>query len=325
MLFNHCLYCCLCEHWLQPATNEPIDSGQDQPGVRESLVRRFVCCQRGRLFEKEGLDVTIDTAGGDAQAFSALTSGKAQFAQGDPAFVAIANEKGWDGRVVAAAVNRAAIWGVTFDKNISPFVEPIGFKNRAVATFPEPNTSYVIQKDLDAKAHLELGKDTTIVQVPFGTELATLKDRRADIAQTLEPNVSYVQSQGGRVVFSYPDAWGPLLFTGVMTSKQLIDQQPDLVARFVRAYNKALLFINSDLEATVPLAQKRFPTVDKEVLRLALKRLVQSKCIPSTAHIDSDSWRKVLAIRVEVGDLKKLPAKVLIDNRFADEASAANK
>lgn len=56
------------------------------------------------FFEQQGLDVKIETGGGDAQAFSALTSGSAQFAQGDPAFVAIANEKGWEGRVVARLI-----------------------------------------------------------------------------------------------------------------------------------------------------------------------------------------------------------------------------
>jgi NitT/TauT family transport system substrate-binding protein len=45
------------------------------------------------FFEKQGLDVTIDTGGGDAQAFAALTSGNAQFAQGDPAFVAMQMNK----------------------------------------------------------------------------------------------------------------------------------------------------------------------------------------------------------------------------------------
>src|SRR5438105_4043700 len=134
------------------------------------------------FFEKQGLDVKIDTGGGDAQAFSALTSGSAQFAQGDPAFVAIGNEKGWDGRVVTMAVDRVAIWGVTFDKSIQPFTDPKGFKGKTVATYPEPNTSYAIQKQLAIKAGLTVGKDVKIVQVPFGTELATLQNKQADIA-----------------------------------------------------------------------------------------------------------------------------------------------
>ncbi len=181
------------------------------------------------FFDQQGLDVKIDTGGGDAQAFSALTSGSAQFAQGDPAFVAIANEKGWEGRVVVMAVDRVAIWGVTFDKSIQPFSDPAGFNGKKVATYPEPNTSYVVQKQLAIKAGLQLDKDVHIIQVPFGTELATLKNKQADIAQTIEPNVSQVELQGGVVAFSYPEAWGPLAFTGLMTSKKLIDEDLALI------------------------------------------------------------------------------------------------
>jgi NitT/TauT family transport system substrate-binding protein len=272
------------------------------------------------LFERQGLDVKIETGGGDAQAFSALTSGSAQFAQGDPAFIAIAAEKGWDGRVVAMAVDRAAIWGVTFDKAIKPFTDPKGFKGKTVATYPNPNTAYVIQKQLDERAGLVIGKETRILEVPFGTELSTLKNKQADIAQTIEPNVSQVQLQGGVVAFSYPDAYGPLAFTGVMTSKKLIDGNPQLVQKFVTAYEQALQYIQTDFAGTLAVAEKRLPNLPPDVVRAALKRLIDSGCIPKHAAVDENSWQKLLRIRVDVGDLKSMPQKALFDNSFADHA-----
>jgi len=272
------------------------------------------------FFEKQGLDVKIVTGGGDAQAFAALTSGSAQFAQGDPAFVAIGNQQGWDGRVVVMAVDRVAIWGVTFDKSIQPFRDPKGFKGKTVATYPNPNTSYVVQKQLALKAGLKLGEDVKIIEVPFGTELATLKNKQADIAQTIEPNVSQVELQGGVVAFSYPDAWGPLAFTGVMTSQELIQKNPELVQKFVTAYEQAFQFMQKDFDGTVAIAKKRLPTLDEQVIRNALRRLIDSGCIPKHAAVDPESWKKLLQIRVDVGDLKQLPTKELIDNRFAEKA-----
>lgn len=272
--------------------------------------------QDAGFFTEQGLEVTINTGGGDAQAFAALTSGSAQFAQGDPAFVAIAHEQGWEGRVVAMAVDRVAIWGVTFDTTITPFTDPAGFKGMTVATYPEPNTSYVVQKQLAIRAGLELGTDVTIIQVPFGTELATLQNNQADIAQTIEPNVSQVELQGGVVVFSYPEAWGPLAFTGVMTSKELIDNDPDLVKAVVTAYEKAFQFIQSDFDSTVTIASNRLANLDRSVIEMALRRLVESGCIPAHAKVDPNSWNKLLEIRVEVGDLKQMPEKELFDNQF---------
>ena len=273
----------------------------------------YVANDKG-FFAKEGLDVKIETAGGDAQAFSALTSGSAQFAQGDPSFVAIANEQGWEGRVIVMAVDRVAIWGVTFDTTMQKFTDPIGFKNKTVATYPNPNTSYVVQKQLDLKAGLTIGKDTKILEVPFGTELATLKNKQADIAQTIEPNVSQVELQGGKVVFSYPEAWGPLAFTGLMTSKKLIDENPELIKKVVRAYENALQYIQNDFEGTLEIAKKQLPDIDEKVVRLALKRLIDSGCIPAHAAVNKESWEKLLQTRIDVGDLKEMPKKELIFN-----------
>jgi NitT/TauT family transport system substrate-binding protein len=274
------------------------------------------------LFEREGLNVKIETGGGDAQAFSALTSGRAQFAQGDPAFVAIAAEQGWQGRVVAMAVDRVAIWGVTFDKSRAPFTDPRGFKGLKIATYPEPNTSYVVQEELALKAGLKVGKDVTIVQVPFGTELSTLRNHQVDITQTIEPNVSQVEKEGGKVVFSYPDAWGPLAFTGVMTSKSLIDEKPALVGSFIRAYEAALQLIQTDRPKALEIARKRLPNLDPALIEVALNRLVESHCIPAHARVDPESWRKLLDIRLKVGDIKAIPPlERVVDNRFAEQAA----
>ena len=269
------------------------------------------------FFKEQGLDPKIETAGGDAQTFAALTSGSAQFCQGDPAFVAIGYEKGWEGRVVVMAVDRVAIWGVTFDQNIQPFTDPIGFKNKTVATYPNPNTSYVVQKQLIQKAGLTLDENSKILQVPFGTELATLKNNQADIAQTIEPNVSQVEMQGGKVVFSYPEAWGPLAFTGLMTSKKLIDENPELVQKVVKAYEKAFQFIQNDFNGTVKIAKKQLPDLDEQIIIKALHRLIDSGCIPKHSQVNKESWKKLLQIRIDVGDLKSFPSIDLVDNSFS--------
>src|SRR5258708_7946846 len=96
--------------------------------------------------------------------------------------------------IIAVTVIAVVVF-VTLHKSIEPFTDPKGFKGKTVATYPNPNTSYVVQKQLAQKAGLKLGEDLKILEVPFGTELATLKNKQADIAQTIEPNVSQVQFQ----------------------------------------------------------------------------------------------------------------------------------
>lgn len=273
------------------------------------------------FFKEQGLDVTISTAGGDAQAFAALTSGQVAFAQGDPAFVAIGAEKGWDGRVVAMAVDRVAVWAVAL-KDINPFKDPSGFRGYKVATYPQPNTSYVVQKELVERSGLQLGRDTSIVQVQFGAEIAALRAGQVDIAQTIEPNATQVEETGGRIVFSYPEAYGPFAFTGLMTSQKLITERPDLVQRIVIAYEKALRFIRDEPDKTLEIASAQLPNLSRETIRRALNRLITSQSIPAHTTIDAESWKKLLQARVSVGDLKALPDRELFDNQFAIKAQA---
>ena len=218
-----------------------------------------------------------------------------------------------------------AIMSSTFNITVNgcfvcPFTDPIGFKGKTVATYPDPNTSYVVQKQLAQKAGLELGKDVKILQVPFGSELATLKNGQANIAQTDEPNVTRVELQGGKIVFSYPDAWGPLAFTGVMVSKKMIDNDPETVQKFVNAYEQALQYIQTNPDSAIKIVKKYLPDLQEDIIRTALKRLTSSNCIPAHAEINPVSWENLLKIRVEVGDLKAMPTEILYDNSFAIKA-----
>jgi NitT/TauT family transport system substrate-binding protein len=280
----------------------------------------YVAKDKG-YFANEGLEVRIDTGGGDDKAFAALASGSAHFAQGDPAFVAVARQRGWEGRVIAMAVDRVAIWGIAKNPSIKPFRDPKGFRGLRVATYPSPNTSYVVQQEILQRAGLKEGRDSHIVQVAFGTELAALERGQVDIAQTIEPNVSAHEVSGNAVVFSYPEAWGPLAFTGVMTSERLIREEPATVQAFVNAYEKAIAYIHTNRSGALAIAKRRLPDIPDAVLERALNRLITSGSFPKHAAVDPTSWRRLLEIRVRVGDLPALPQETLYDNRFAEQAS----
>jgi NitT/TauT family transport system substrate-binding protein len=53
----------------------------------------YIADRRG-FFQKEGIDATIVTGGGDSQAFAAVVGGSAQFGQGDPVMVPLSLQRG---------------------------------------------------------------------------------------------------------------------------------------------------------------------------------------------------------------------------------------
>lgn len=277
------------------------------------------------FFDQEKLDVEITTAGGDSQAFAALASGQAQFAQGDPAFVAISHERGGPGIVVASVLDRVAFWGVSFDQKLQPFSDPKSFRGLTVVTYPEPNTAYVIQKSLLLKAGLKLGDDSKITQAAFGTELGPLQAGQAQIAVSIEPVVSQAVAKGAHVVFSYPDAWGPFLLTGVMTSEDFARNNPAAVQGFVNSYERALRLIRERPDIAAAVGRKYFPEVDGTVIDSALARLTSQKVFPEHAMVDLQSWRSVLQLRVGVGDLKSADHDALVNNTYGSAALSLPK
>lgn len=282
----------------------------------------YVAVDRGYL-AKRGVEVTVVTAGGDSPAFAALAGGQAQFAQGDPTFAAVAHERGGPGVVIASVLDRVAFWGITFNSSIQPFADPAQFRNRTVVTFPAPNTSYVVQQGLAERAGLKLGVNTKITQAAFGAELGPVQNGMADIAMSIEPTVSQAEAQGGKIVYSYPDAWGPFLLTGLMTTEDFIKNKPEVVQAFVDAYEEAFRAIHSDPAAVIDTAVKYFPEVKAEVIRTAVKRLTDSRVFPEHARVDQASWKAALELRVKVGDLKSVAHDEQVNNSFADRATAS--
>lgn len=279
----------------------------------------YVAVDQGYLRD-EGIEVRIVTAGGDSQAFAALASGQAQFAQGDPTFVAISHEKGGPGIVIASVLDRVAFWGVSFEKKIAPFTDPKLFKGLTVVTYPEPNTAYVVQKGLLNKAGLRLGTDSNILQSTFGTELGPLQSGKAQVAMSIEPTISQAVSQGAQVVFSFPNAWGPFLLTGLMTTEDFATKNPRVVQGFVNAYERALRLIRQNPEAAFAIGQKYFPEVSGQLIQTAVRRLASENVFPEHAKVDIESWRAALRLRVEVGDLKSAEHDALVRNDFAENA-----
>lgn len=283
----------------------------------------YIAVEKGYL-KDVGLEVEITFSGNDDQVFAAVASGSADFGVGDPAFAAIANEKGGQGRVIATIVDRVAIWGVTKDSKIALIHSPKQLAGLRVGTFPSPSTNYTLMANLVRKNGLDTGSATTIVQAPIGAQLALLESGRADIAMELEPAASLAESKGFRVVYSSPAFYGPFAFTGVTTSTDTIKNNPTKVQKFVDALERAVRFAHENPAGAAEIGRKAIPTLPQLVVERAVKRMLDERTLPQSVAVDENSWQSALAVRVQVGDLKSAQATQLtVDNTFAARANAS--
>lgn len=274
----------------------------------------YVAKDKG-LFEQQGLDVRIANSGGDDKAFAAVISGEAQFAQGDPTFVAISKEKGGPGVVVATIVNKAPFWLVS-TKNIT-INSASDFKDKKIVTYLAPSTAYTLTVKLAQDKGLEAGKDYRIIQSQFGSELGPLFSGEADASLTLPPTVQEAVDKGAKIIFSYPQEFGDMAVTGLTTTEEYISKNPEMVRKVVFAYQEALDYIYSNPEEAKQVAIARFSNLNPQSVRDAVDLAINDGVWPISAETSEESWDKAVQIRVQVGDIKNPPAyNEVVDNSF---------
>jgi NitT/TauT family transport system substrate-binding protein len=280
--------------------------------------------QHEGLFEKEGLSVNLTNGGADDLTWAAVTSGNAQFGVADPTMVAIQAEQGGvPGVVIGDVVGKVAFWAVTLDKSMPPIASPEGFKGQKVAAFKFPNTAHALALRTFAKGNLSLGKDVEMVEVNYGAVLAQLQSGGATLAMVLEPAASIAESEGAKIVYSYPQVWGDFAFTGLTVTKKYASERPETVQKVVNALTEAIRIAHDDPARTMDAAQKAFPEVKKEILEKAIKRMLSEGTIPAKLAPSADGWKKALEVCVEVKKLRGMPANPdsFLDPSFAAKAA----
>lgn len=253
------------------------------------------------IFEKNGLDVQIKYSGNDDQVFATVLSGDAQFGVGDPAFTVIAGERGGNGKIIATLVGGLANWGVANSGKFNDIIDYKELEGLKISSFPSPSTTFTILTEIIKQNNLQ---NTKIVETPFGNELALLQRNEVDLAIMLEPNASIATSQGNKVVFNLAKLYGPYLLTGVTSSDDYINNNPDVVNKFYNSIDDAINYCHTKIDSTIAIAQKNFPDVDSIVIINAVNRMLNDNVIPISAGIDSIAFKNLINTRIVAGDIK---------------------
>ena len=276
----------------------------------------YIAQEKG-FFKDQGLDVTITTANGDEKAFAALLSGDAQFAVGDPTFVAISGEKGQPGKVIAAVLQGVPFWGVAKKASIGTIANPSGLKGYSVATFPSPSTAYTLQKKMFQSASLK----PNIKETAFGSLLAALDAEQVDIALELEPNVSTAVKNGDHIVYALNDYYPQFAITGMTALPDYIQKNPETAQGVVNALQEAMTYIHQNPNDVADFLITKFPDVSKEIAQNAVQNMIKAGVFPSSTMVSKPGWDAAIQVREDVGDLKSAaPYESYVDTQFSEHA-----
>ncbi|MFG1423265.1 ABC transporter substrate-binding protein [Roseixanthobacter liquoris] len=277
----------------------------------------YVAMDEG-FFEKQGLDLTKESAGSGSVALSAVISKSAQFSLHGPEWTAIAASKGAPVNTIANVVNGAAVWiAATPDFKFDSVKD---LKGQKIVTGLMPTTSTSLFIKLLKENGMDANKDVEMIQVPLGTEPGPFVAGQAKVAVMYEPGLDQVVAKGMKVVLGFPKLYGPYAFSTI-TARTDVD--PDLAQRLTNGLEMAVRFMHKNEARTIEIAQKEFPKLDPEVVAAATKRMLADNVYPTSVDITPAALTLALDTQIALGNLGAQPDyATFVPRTYIDKAMA---
>ena len=207
-------------------------------------------------FEREmGPDAVIDWKVFNAgpSAVEALFAGKLDitYIGPSPAVNAYVKSAGEAVRVVSGAASGGAALVVRADAGIE---KPEDLRGRKVASPQLGNTQDVSLRAWLSKHSMktkEKGGDVEVLPIGNADQVALFMKKELDAAWTVEPWVStLVQTAGGKVLFDEAALWpeGRYSTALILVRRKFLDENPELVRRFLRAHARTTDWIRGNPE-----------------------------------------------------------------------------
>jgi NitT/TauT family transport system substrate-binding protein len=205
-----------------------------------------IAIQEG-FFEDEGLIVEPENIPGGAAAVPALVAGDLEISSGNHVSFILAHSEGLDIRLIADATYGVSLTNAMLVAEGSEIQSPDDIDGHVIAVNTLENISeLVVRSALEAQG---VGPDRyELTVVGFPDQPQALADGEIDIAFVPEPFVTILQGQGARVIVDpmISDELDGLPLVGYAATGEFVDNNPEVVAGFVRALQRATELAEQD-------------------------------------------------------------------------------
>lgn len=242
----------------------------------------FYAADQLGYYADEGLDITFMEGGPQVDFLEPVVSGEAQFGVAQPADAIIARAAGDQIRSIAAIYRRSPIvFFALADSGITRPQDFAGKKIRIATTLDQ--TLYAMMTRMD------INRDQYQVEY-LPSDVALFASGETPVwGGFINVFVLEVQRAGYEINIIFPDDYGIHFYGDVLiTTDDLIIQNPDLVQRFTRATLKGWTYATENPTMIGALVQKYNPTAD---VALENAKMTASLPLVSTGE-DHIGWMK---------------------------------
>jgi ABC-type nitrate/sulfonate/bicarbonate transport system substrate-binding protein len=258
----------------------------------------FVAAEKG-FFEDEGVKIKwVGEMYGGPQMITAVATGSAD--AGTAAITSLANARASGMKVKGIADVQSSfetapvhIWFTLDDSGINSAQDLVGKRigvNTFGAAFHHISLEYLKKNKISEN-------EVEFVTIPHPNMEQALRGNQIEVAGMVDPFTARIESIGGvKRLFTTVDAMGETQVVVVFFSDKFINEHPETVTSFIRAYKKAIDFIYSN------------PEESKQIFSRALDiepQYIVSHKFQENAKVDLESVQKWINILVEKGDLEE--------------------
>lgn len=300
----------------------------------------FVAMERG-YFEDEGVSMKVISVEGTGPAVQALVGGSVQFISLDPGGVMNGVSKGIDYISIASMVNRLTMdfvlrnevierTGVTPESPIEDRFNVLKGLTIGITSAGSP-TDLFTRYYLD-QANLEPEKDTKLLAIGAGPSLvAALKQGQIDGFMLGAPVPQVVEAEGvGKIMMSGTSGEVPGLdrfdYLSLTTRKSYLEENEEIVRGVARAFARANNYILDNPEGTIEILQKRYDTVDLEILKSSFESV--KRAIERDGKMSEESWSNSLNIYKKAGIVTEdidIQEGVLWTNKYVNDVNGMSE
>lgn len=255
--------------------SEPVTLTIAEPVHGVGYLPLYAAIESG-AFADEGLTIEVTTLTGGGHVNSVL-SGEVFGFIGGVESGAVANVRGASLKGVVNVVNRGNVYFVAPEGEEPAAGADLGeyFAGKTIVGGRHGGTPNAILRYILIENGIDPDADTSLEELEDSSAIpAAMAAGTSDLAVVAEPQLGLGEAEGlwGSPFLNVPAELGPYAYSSIVVPTKTIEEQPELVQRFVDALTVGQELIESDPEYAFELATAEFPTLDAASLQATLDR-----------------------------------------------------
>jgi NitT/TauT family transport system substrate-binding protein len=278
----------------QKAPLKPVTLVLEWTGIQPQHFGFWIAKERG-WYAEEGLDVTIKSSSGSAQAMQIVTGGQAEFGNvAASSLVQAAGKGSLPLKMVALFGQRDSLSMAYFES--SGIKTPKDLEGRKLGMVPG-SVAHLLWPSFAKANNIDASK-VQIVNWDFRSYYGIFGAKQVDASGnfTLGSTGEWLFKQKGEIVhqFVFSD-YLPILGSGIVVRTDFLADNPDLVRHFVHATQRAWTFMKDNPKKALPeagaIVHKQFDeTPPADILAEYANEMVPSRMISKAAEGKPVGW-----------------------------------